>query len=91
MTRNRYVDLLRVAALTAVVLGHWLVIDVAYRQGELAGRNGALAAALARLAVDGFLPDGRLPWPVLGTYAGGLASVLLAGSRPAGQAGTRPA
>lgn len=38
-TRNRYVDLLRVAALGTVVLGHWLVIDVVYRRGELSGQN----------------------------------------------------
>lgn len=46
--------------------------------------TGALAAALARLAVAGFLPDGRLPWLTLGTYAGGSVLVLLAGSRARG-------
>jgi hypothetical protein len=33
------VDLLRVAALGMVVLGHWLVVDVVHRRGELTGGN----------------------------------------------------
>jgi hypothetical protein len=37
----------------------------------------ALAAALARLAVDGFYPDGRPPWATLALYAAGFALVLL--------------
>jgi len=35
--RNRYADLLRVCAIGAVVLGHWLVTDVTYRGGRLSG------------------------------------------------------
>ncbi|MGW4201323.1 acyltransferase family protein [Streptomyces sp. NPDC004726] len=35
--RNRCVDLLRVCAIGAVVLGHWLLVDVTYRDGLLSG------------------------------------------------------
>ena len=37
MERNRYADLLRVAAIGAVVCGHWLLTDVTYRNGQLSG------------------------------------------------------
>jgi hypothetical protein len=35
--RNRYVDLVRVGAIAAVLLGHWLLTDVTYRNGRLSG------------------------------------------------------
>ncbi|WP_326812919.1 acyltransferase [Streptomyces scopuliridis] len=35
--RNRCADLLRVCAIGAVVLGHWLLIDVTFRDGRLSG------------------------------------------------------
>ena len=35
--RNRYADLLRVLAIAAVVAGHWLLVSITYRDGELAG------------------------------------------------------
>jgi len=35
--RNRYLDLLRVAALGVVVLGHWLLTDITYSGGQLSG------------------------------------------------------
>lgn len=35
--RNRYADLLRVCAIGAVVLGHWLATDVTCRGGPLSG------------------------------------------------------
>jgi len=37
MDRNRYVDLLRVVAIGAVVYGHWILTDVTYRDGQLSG------------------------------------------------------
>ena len=37
MERNRYEDLLRVVAIGSVVLGHWLLISVTYRDGRLSG------------------------------------------------------
>ena len=37
MGRNRYVDLLRVIAIGAVVYGHWILTDVTYRHGQLSG------------------------------------------------------
>lgn len=37
--RNRYVDFLRVGALVAVVLGHWLVIDVQVQNGLPTGSS----------------------------------------------------
>jgi fucose 4-O-acetylase-like acetyltransferase len=42
---------------------------------------GMVAAmfALARLAISGFAPDGRLPLPVLGAFAAGVALSLLSG------------
>jgi fucose 4-O-acetylase-like acetyltransferase len=35
--RNRYADLLRVAAIGLVVLGHWLLTSISYRGGQLSG------------------------------------------------------
>ena len=35
--RNRYADLLRVVAISGVVYGHWLLISVIYRNGQLSG------------------------------------------------------
>ncbi len=37
MERNRYADLLRVAAIGGVVCGHWLLVSVTYRNGQLSG------------------------------------------------------
>jgi fucose 4-O-acetylase-like acetyltransferase len=37
MERNRYADLLRVVAIGGVVYGHWLLISVIYRNGQLSG------------------------------------------------------
>ncbi|MFD8478045.1 acyltransferase [Kitasatospora sp. NPDC059673] len=36
---NHYADLLRVAAICAVVLGHWLLTDLTYRAGRVAGHD----------------------------------------------------
>ena len=38
-TRNRYVDLLRVASLGVVVVGHWLMAGIWIEDGEINGRN----------------------------------------------------
>jgi fucose 4-O-acetylase-like acetyltransferase len=35
--RNRYADLLRVLAITIVVLGHWLLTSISYHGGQLSG------------------------------------------------------
>jgi fucose 4-O-acetylase-like acetyltransferase len=37
--RNRYADLLRVLAISLVVLGHWLLTSVSYRGGQLSGAS----------------------------------------------------
>ncbi|WP_052850742.1 acyltransferase family protein [Streptomyces avicenniae] len=37
--RNRPADLLRVTAIGAVVVGHWLLTDVTYHDGRLSGRD----------------------------------------------------
>jgi peptidoglycan/LPS O-acetylase OafA/YrhL len=37
MERNRYADLLRVVAIGGVVYGHWLLVSVTYRGGQLSG------------------------------------------------------
>jgi Acyltransferase family len=39
MERNRYLDLLRVGAIGGVVYGHWLLISVTYRHGQLSGAD----------------------------------------------------
>ncbi|MFI9782892.1 acyltransferase [Kitasatospora sp. NPDC051984] len=36
---NHYADLLRVAAICAVVLGHWLLTDLTYRAGRVTGHD----------------------------------------------------
>jgi hypothetical protein len=38
-TRNRYADLLRVASIFVVVIGHWLMAVLAYRDGTFTGQN----------------------------------------------------
>lgn len=38
-SRERSVDMWRVVAIVLVVLGHWFVVAVAYRDGELSGYN----------------------------------------------------
>lgn len=35
--RNRYADLLRVCAISMVVVGHWLLTDITYKGGTLSG------------------------------------------------------
>ena len=35
--RNRYADLLRVAAIGGVIYGHWLLVSVTYANGQLSG------------------------------------------------------
>jgi hypothetical protein len=35
--RNRYADLLRVLAIGAVTIGHWLLTSITYRDGQLSG------------------------------------------------------
>ena len=37
MGRNRYADLLRVLAIGGVVYGHWLLVSITYRDGQLSG------------------------------------------------------
>ncbi|MFJ5921170.1 acyltransferase [Kitasatospora sp. NPDC092948] len=37
--RNQYADLLRVGAICAVVLGHWLLTDITYRGGRVSGQD----------------------------------------------------
>lgn len=37
MTRNRYVDLLRVLAISGVVYGHWVLVSITYQGGRLSG------------------------------------------------------
>jgi peptidoglycan/LPS O-acetylase OafA/YrhL len=43
LARRSSLDLLRVVAIAAVVIGHWLLIDISYRDGRVSGAN-ALAA-----------------------------------------------
>ena len=38
-TRNRYVDLIRVVSIGIVVLGHWLMAVLGYREGAFTGEN----------------------------------------------------
>ena len=38
-TRNRYVDLLRFVSIALVVLGHWLLAVLGFRDGEFTGEN----------------------------------------------------
>ena len=38
-TRNRYVDLLRIVSIAMVVIGHWLLAVLAFRDGEFVGEN----------------------------------------------------
>ncbi|HEX5597538.1 MAG TPA: acyltransferase [Micromonosporaceae bacterium] len=48
-SRERFVDLLRAVAITAVVLGHWLVIDIGYdRHGQLTGHSALSELPWAR-------------------------------------------
>ncbi len=38
-TRNRYIDLLRVVSIAVVVLGHWTMAVLGYRDGKFTGSN----------------------------------------------------
>ena len=38
-TRNRYADLLRVASILVVVIGHWLMAVLEYEDGSFVGKN----------------------------------------------------
>lgn len=38
-TRNRYIDLLRVVSIGVVVLGHWTIAVLGYRDGKFTGSN----------------------------------------------------
>jgi hypothetical protein len=38
-TRNRYVDLLRIVSIAMVVLGHWLIAVLGFRDGTFVGEN----------------------------------------------------
>lgn len=38
-SRNRYVDLIRVVSIGVVVLGHWLMAVLGYRNGSFTGKN----------------------------------------------------
>jgi hypothetical protein len=55
----------------------------------LVAATAAAAVALARLAIAGFAPGGRLPAAVLAAYAAGLAGTLLTGRRPPPRAGAQ--
>ncbi len=46
--RNRYADLLRVAAIAGVVLGHWLLVSITYGNGRLSGRDALLYVSWGR-------------------------------------------
>lgn len=37
--RDRFVDFLRAASISVVVLGHWLLADVTWHNGDVSGRN----------------------------------------------------
>jgi hypothetical protein len=42
-SRDRYVDLLRIASIAVVVLGHWLMAVVAYHDGRMTGTNALVS------------------------------------------------
>ena len=48
MERNRCADLLRVGAIGAVVLGHWLLTSITYWAGHLSGHNALLYVGWGR-------------------------------------------
>ena len=52
--RNRYADFLRVAAIGAVVLGHWLVIDIDVADGAPSGSSVLATLSWAQWATWAF-------------------------------------
>ena len=58
-TRNRYADLLRVASIFVVVIGHWLMAVLEYEDGSFVGKN------LLEIATWGQLGIHRKPIGVL--------------------------
>ena len=54
MERNRYLDLLRVAAIGSVVYGHWLLVDITYRHGQLSGLDAVDYISWGRWVTWGF-------------------------------------
>ncbi|MGZ4602443.1 MAG: acyltransferase family protein, partial [Kineosporiaceae bacterium] len=59
-TRRSYLDLLRVVAIAAVVIGHWLLIDISYQGGRLSGHD-----ALEAIRWAGWL---TLPFQVMPVF-----------------------
>ncbi len=90
--RNRYLDLLRVAAIGGVVYGHWLLISVTYSSGQLSSADAldyvAWAERPTRRLPAGIGPSG--PWSPVLLLAGlaasmfGLARLAIAGFAPGG-------
>jgi len=83
MARNRYADLPRVLAASGVVYGHWLLISVTYRDGQLSGLDDLrarppTAPADLRIAVAGPLASLGA-----GLVFGALAAAVRAGGGPA--------
>jgi fucose 4-O-acetylase-like acetyltransferase len=68
--RNRYADLLRVLAISFVVLGHWLLTSVSYSGGQLSG-----VSAMASISWSGW---GTLLFQVMPVFflVGGYANAL---------------
>ena len=52
--RNRYADLLRVVAIAAVVVGHWLLTTITYRDGQLSGLDAIRYVSWAGWVTLGF-------------------------------------
>jgi len=46
--RNRYVDLVRLAAIVVVVVGHWLVTTIVLVDGRLVGQSALAVVGYAR-------------------------------------------
>lgn len=62
MTRNRYADLLRVAAICGVVYGHWLLVSVTYQQGRLSGVDAIDYIRWGRWVIFGQAAIGSAQW-----------------------------
>jgi fucose 4-O-acetylase-like acetyltransferase len=54
MGRNRYLDLMRVLAIGGVVYGHWLLVSVTYRGGQLSGVDAVDYVSWGRWATWAF-------------------------------------
>jgi len=79
--RNRYADLLRVVAIAAVVVGHWLLTTITYRGAQLSGLD-----AIRYVSWAGWVTLGFQVMPVFFLVGGYVHAISWTGHHERGEA-----